>query len=265
MYPLKKILTNGLVVLGLSIGLATSALANGFDTAKELADKGNPLAQIALGGMYRLGKNVDKDDVRAVFWYKKGASLENILGQSIQNTFEHVHKKNDNYERDSAELIIKYKKEASPENNSVQRALRLINIDETLDKKISNDFFYKVLDKESTLSHSGPRVMYLEEEAIKQDYANIIRKYQKVAEQGSISAQIALAEIYRYGIGVSSDDEKAAPWYEKAAKQGNAEAQRSLGWIYLEGRGVVENKTQARIWFQKSCDNGDYFGCDMLD
>lgn len=44
------------------------------------------------------------------------------------------------------------------------------------------------------------------------------------AEAGNLKAQVEVADIYRFGWGVSEDAQKAIYWYKKAIEQGAAEA-----------------------------------------
>jgi len=72
------------------------------------------------------------------------------------------------------------------------------------------------------------------------------------AESGDIGAQLALANAYDTGDGVSQSDDLAAKWYHKAAEQGNSEAQNILGNLYRAGRGVERDKSLALKWYRKA-------------
>ena len=52
--------------------------------------------------------------------------------------------------------------------------------------------------------------------------------YLRAAEAGSGEAQLHVAKAYRFGIGVSKDDELASSWYQRAAESGNEEAQEHV-------------------------------------
>src|ERR1700752_3176748 len=49
---------------------------------RELAEKGDAVAQNSLGYMYFLGHGVAKDDVEAVRWYQKAADLGNATAEA---------------------------------------------------------------------------------------------------------------------------------------------------------------------------------------
>ena len=72
--------------------------------------------------------------------------------------------------------------------------------------------------------------------------------YRKAADQGSIVAQVHLADLYRDGRGVGRDMAQAIAWYRKAAEVGDAGAQGTLGMLYSVGMGVERNDVEAYYW-----------------
>jgi len=52
------------------------------------------------------------------------------------------------------------------------------------------------------------------------DYATALREWLPLAEQGDVSAQYFLGDMYRKGLGVPENDAEAVKWYRKAAEQG---------------------------------------------
>jgi TPR repeat protein len=73
--------------------------------------------------------------------------------------------------------------------------------------------------------------------------------YRKAADQGSITAQLRLAELYRDGgKGFPRDMAQAAEWYRKAADQGDADAQATLATLYSIGQGVAQSYVEAYFW-----------------
>jgi TPR repeat protein len=80
------------------------------------------------------------------------------------------------------------------------------------------------------------------------DYQQAAAWYLKAADQGSIVAQIHLADLYRDGRGVTRDRPQAVAWYRKAAEQGDAGAQGTLGLLYSVGMGVERDDVEAYYW-----------------
>ena len=75
----------------------------------------------------------------------------------------------------------------------------------------------------------------------KGDYETALREFQPLAEQGNISAQFNLGQMYKRGQGVPKDYKTAVKWFKLAAEQGDLLAQANLGWIHYKGIGVSQN------------------------
>jgi hypothetical protein len=71
------------------------------------------------------------------------------------------------------------------------------------------------------------------------DYATALREFKPLAEQGDVSAQYNLGQMYRDGEGVPENAEIAMKWYRLAAEQGLADSQYNLGVMYRDGQGGV--------------------------
>lgn len=89
------------------------------------------------------------------------------------------------------------------------------------------------------------------------DYATALSEWKPLAESGDPHAQVALAWLYRGGLGVPQDDSKAALWYRRAAEQGHAVAQLNLGEMYLTGQGVSRDLVQAYAWLSLAAAQGN--------
>lgn len=82
---LKKTLVNGLMVLGLSLGLSISAIAITADDiyrSEVLEENGDPIQQAAIGAIYQLGTHgVPQDYAKSFYWSQKSAERGNAQGQ----------------------------------------------------------------------------------------------------------------------------------------------------------------------------------------
>ncbi len=79
------------------------------------------------------------------------------------------------------------------------------------------------------------------------DYQGALEAWRPLAEAGDAEAQIALAGLYRDGLGAPADLAAAARWYHRAAGQGEAVAQLNLGDFYSRGAGVPRDLVQAHL------------------
>ncbi|MFT5448247.1 MAG: TPR repeat protein [Gammaproteobacteria bacterium] len=89
------------------------------------------------------------------------------------------------------------------------------------------------------------------------DYANAMREWRPLAEQGNAKAQHNLGWIFANGKGVPQNNNEAIKWYRLAAEQGNAGAQYNLALMYYEGHGVPANYAEAVKWFRLAAEQGD--------
>ena len=81
------------------------------------------------------------------------------------------------------------------------------------------------------------------------DYAEALRLWRPLADQGHADGQLKLGNMYGRGQGVPQDYAEAVKWYRLGAEQGNARAQLGLGVMYGNGKGVPQNYVQAHMWF----------------
>ncbi len=86
----------------------------------------------------------------------------------------------------------------------------------------------------------------------------------RLAQQGDLTSQLALATAYEHGEGIEKDPDKAIKWYCKAAVKGSVDAQRDLAWMFLNARGVEKNEALAVRWFQAAAKSGDEYSQQML-
>lgn len=91
----------------------------------------------------------------------------------------------------------------------------------------------------------------------KGDYETALREFQPLAEQGNISAQFNLGQMYRRRQGVPQDDKTAVKWYRLAAEQGDANAQSNLGAMYTNGKGVLQDYVRALMWYNIASISGE--------
>ncbi len=86
------------------------------------------------------------------------------------------------------------------------------------------------------------------QEMKRHNYISAIIELEDPAREGDPIAQVNLAAIYHYGLGVPADYSLAMKWYRAAALQGNVDGQIGLAVIYAAGQGVAPNLSIARMW-----------------
>jgi TPR repeat protein len=90
------------------------------------------------------------------------------------------------------------------------------------------------------------------------DFETALREWQPLADQGDVSAQHNLSDMYYNGWGVPQDYAEAMKWARLAADQGNANAQSNLGFMYYNGQGVLQDYVLAHMcWNLASAQGGE--------
>jgi TPR repeat protein len=88
-------------------------------------------------------------------------------------------------------------------------------------------------------------------------YQDAITLWEPLAEEGNVDALRNLAQMYRLGLGVEQDDEKAYDLYRQAANLGSDQAQVNIAFQLLTGKGVEQDRSKAAAWFARAADAGN--------
>jgi len=80
------------------------------------------------------------------------------------------------------------------------------------------------------------------------DYARALAEFQPLADDGDITAQYYMGELYLKGQGVPQDFEKAVEWFALAAEYGHGHAQANLGALLTLGLGTRRDLETAYYW-----------------
>lgn len=103
-------------------------------------------------------------------------------------------------------------------------------------------------------------------ESIPADKVKAFELYRKGAEAyGDSGCMGNLGIMYQYGHGTDIDYDLALAWYLKASEEGNGSATRCAGNMYRDGIGVPEDKERARELYQLAADLGDAEAQKRLD
>jgi len=91
-----------------------------------------------------------------------------------------------------------------------------------------------------------PAMVKLAEIATKQDRPGVAKAwYQKAADEGNVSALVALAKHYKDSNSGDYDPNQAFTLMLRAAKKGSVYAQQEVAKMYQQGHGVTHNENEA--------------------
>lgn len=191
----------------------------------EALSLGNDEAAAILSCLYAIGKDVERDDTRAVALYRQyiGSESGNKKSVTIADVYLHIYNEYRNivcgqYEGERVQWLVK--------------AAEL-----------------GLVDAEAEL---GDHYLNYDNDA-----QQAVTWLTRAAKHGNIGAIKSLAECYNEGKGVDKDRKTAIEWYKKAAEQGDGECQSLIGECYLNGDALPLDAKKAVKWLRKAVDNGE--------
>jgi len=97
--------------------------------------------------------------------------------------------------------------------------------------------------------------MLSEETVSEQDKITIYNLVKPCADQGDIDAICLMGILYKDGIGVEQDFDKALEYFEESAILNHDKALYALGYFYMKGLGSIEQDYEAAVsFFEESID-----------
>jgi uncharacterized protein len=225
---------------------------NDYKTARKLwlplAEQGEIRAQFFMGFMHDMGFGVPENDKEAIKWYQLAAEQGDARAQLFLGF---LYDFGIGVPRNDKNALKWY--QLAAEQGYDEAKINIIQLTKTNDLKAREDVL-------------PPMVIQM------------IDDLSDKAKKGSGEAQINLAMIYEFGLGVSQDTRKSLYFYELAAKRGYlaeekimkimrqnnpeevkkiivnankgiAKSQYTLGMMYAEGQGVSQDKNKALKWY----------------
>ena len=199
------------------------------------AKNGYADAQYAVAEMYYEGEGVEINKFEALEWYIKSWKAGNFIAK--------------------IQLNIHYGITEDSTKKDIERIRRNLLIE------MGNKYFHgpggktdfaKAIECYIMASKHGDKDI---KDILEKGFA-YLGKLKERANQGDVSAQLKLGQMYDEGKGVAEDKEEAFNWFMKAAKQGSCEGELNVGYMYDAGEGTAEDKGEAFKWFMKAAKQG---------
>jgi TPR repeat protein len=203
-------------------GQQTKADEKPIDEVKARAKAGDAELQAELGVRYEHGKDVAKDQVEAVKWYRKAAEQNNAEAQYNLGVCY-------------AEGVAKNEREA------LFGAAR--------DPGEAVKWYRKAAEQNFAKAEYNLGVCYAEGKGVAQDPVEAVKWYRKAAEQNNADAQYKLGMCFEYGRGVAEDSVEAYKWLLLSARQGDEGAKAFLTVMeskMLKAEQIAEGQKRAR-------------------
>jgi TPR repeat protein len=178
------------------------------------AEEGYPHAEAILGGRYRIGRGVARDDAESVKWYRRAAEHHDRFGEyGLANAYE--------------------------------QGLGGLSLDGA-----QAEHWYRLSAEHGfapAQAHLG--WMYSQGRGVAVDHAAAMRWYRRAADKGIPSAMNGYAVCLDEGYGVARDPRAAIVWYRRAAEYGQPNAMHSLASHYARGTDdVAKDPNEAFYW-----------------
>jgi len=214
-------------------------------------------AQFNLGEMYYYGEGVTQDYEKAFKWYEKAAKQGLVEAQLF---VAKMSDKGSGVTQDFKKAFKWYSKASDQGNADAHYNIGMMYINGQgviKDFKEASKWLRKA--EEEMLTTEVPHDLgekYYQEHALPKGYKETLRLLHTAADKSNTDALFRLGIIYKYGIGVSRDDQAAFGFFQNAAELGDTEAHFNLGMMYEVGRSVTRNYEKALQCYKKAAMQG---------
>ncbi|MGF7162661.1 TPR repeat protein [Rhodoligotrophos appendicifer] len=194
-----------------------------------LAQKGNDVAQCAMGRAYETGAGVKLDLRRAAALYQSSANKGNVEAQYRLGLL--LEKGGDKLPADPAFAVSMYQTAARYGQAGAQYRLGFAlqygtGIDKNAEQAVI--WYRRAAEQGLAEAQNSLGLMYLSGTGVKRNYKQAAKYFKQAADQGYGWAQNNLAGLYELGWGTNTDLTLAKRYYSAAASKDNPAAKQNL-------------------------------------
>lgn len=224
--------------------------ASEADVYEEIFDafEGSPESQFNLGMKYASGKDVTRDYVAAVYWYRRASAGGNA---GAFNNLGSIFSRHDTGLFNDSEAFECFKKaaEMGSKYGMYNYANKLLSIiegrEENLEKSIG------LLEKSASKNYIPAMVrlgnLFYDGEIVDLDYVKAFKWYSEAASRQSAGGYFGLGLLYGQGLGVNKDLDLAKSYFEDAVNLEPSYASR-LADFYEKGVIFPADAKISLIW-----------------
>jgi TPR repeat protein len=228
-----------------------------------ISSLGDPQATYLFAERLYTGQGVPKNVVDAILLLKKNAkrfpAAYFLLGL--------IHESGKDIPKNNAKAIMFYNKAAVNGVIDAQFRLGFI-FDTTRKSKRYKKLAFKLYKTAAKGGHHGAMLLvalkYLRGLGVKKNVHKAAFWYKKSARLGDKFAQFTLSEMYAEGIGVPRDLNKSLKWLKRSAKKNFPTALLSLSKRHFYGDGAEKNIRLAEELCAKAADSGEPEAIEFL-
>ncbi len=177
----------------------------------------DPATQTEVGNLYREGRRVARDYVKALHWYRKAAN-QGFAG--AQNN-----------------LAVMYEQGLGVPKNKPEAA----------------KWYLAAAEQYNAYAQHSIGGMYRDGEGVLQDFEEAVKWFSKAAEQGHYKAFRDMGEMHLKGLGVPQNNIQACMWWRLGALYGDKESEKlfNIAAAKMKSSHVAEAQKLAQEWIQK--------------
>lgn len=210
-----------------------------------------------IGILYKNGKGVKQDYLKAFEYFQKSAELGNSSGM---NNLGLLYRDGRGIKQDYLKAFEYFQKSAELEDPD---GLCNLGFCYHLGQGVEQNYYkaFECYEKSSKFDNSHAFYnlgsLYIYGKGTEKNLFMALKCYEKSVELGNPIGMSNLGCLYRDGIGVEQNYKKAFEFFEKSAEFGNSYGMCNLGYCYEEGLGVEQDKEKAIEYYKKSAELGN--------
>lgn len=228
-----------------------------LDYYQRAAGNGEIEAMVELGEMYHEGQLVGKNDDIANYWFEKAAnSYDGNYAAFCHLGMAYYWGTGKEEDYDKAEKYLIKALEAGEDN--ALYTLGMVYRDKEDYEKAMEYFLSAAVEGNEFQAEAETEIfeLYRHGLGVEMDVEKAFEWCKKGAEHGDDHAMVALGYMYSNGEGVEEDVIQGAYWTLQAAKQGNSVAMYNIGDDYENGTGVEQDYVAAMAWYKRAAEAG---------
>ena len=233
----------------------------------DLARKGDPGAQSAVGALYYDGEGFPKDIGKAVEWLEKGSAGGDTGAMTLLGLIRIFE---DGFTDPDKGVDLLREASSAPEADPELQGLlaRLLydggmwGIERDLDE--CAEWAEKASEGDDPDGVGLLALLYYFGEGVDENDERALELAERAAAEDSSLGRAVLAWIHYEGVAADEDLEKARLLALDAAEQEESLAQGLLAFMYLKGHGVEADGETAEGWARRASEKGNEFGWFVL-
>ena len=238
---------------------ASEAARQLFERAAQLGD---PDGQYFLGWMLAAHVEEQRDDAKAYGWFIKAANQGHVGAQLAIATHLLAGRGVAMDRKAAGDWLARAAETQDPVAHYLLGRLKQGAGDADLDRVRSS---FRVAAAAGHREAQFALAILLAKSAAEADKKEAAEWFAKAREAGHVAAANHLGELYRDGVGVPRQHDKARSIFEQAAEQGDANAMYNLASMQNDGLGGARDTGKALKWYARATDEGHERASEVLD